>query len=208
VETESLQPPIVGAQRGDVRRVGGVRCRIGDACEVEGFAPFNAGATAAAVDVAALVAGPRFLKGQAEFCAAPHDVGLGPIDEGAAEFDRTPVAESDGLGHGVGKLVAAIGVDRVVAAVGGVGNLFSANGEGMSGGDGQQDHVSIWHNGGLHRFLGVVSLGDFDFGRGQAAAGEQWLNRREVGGLMRNIDGLADICCMRELAAMALPIVD
>ena len=150
VETESLESPVVGAQRGDVRRVVSVRCWIGDACEVEGFASFNTGAAAATVDVAALVAGPRFRKGEAQFCAAADDVGFGPIDEGAAELDRAPVAESDGCGHGVGKLVAAIGVNSVVAAVGGVGDLFGADGEGMSGGDGEQNHVSIRHNGGLH----------------------------------------------------------
>ena len=166
VETESLQPPVVGAQGADARRVGGVSGWIGDACEVEGFAAFNAGAAAAAVKVAALVAGPRFRKGQAQFCAAAHDIGFGPVDEGAAELDRAPVAQTYGFGHGVGKLVAAIGVDRVVAAVGSVSDLLSANRKGMPGGDGEQDHISIWHHGGLHRLLGVVAFGNVDFGRG------------------------------------------
>ena len=124
------------------------------------------------MNVAALVAGPCFLKGQAEFRAAAHDVGFGPVDEGAAELDRAPVAESDGFGHGVGKFVAAIGVDRVVAAVGGVSDLFGADREGVPGGDGEQDHVSIRHDGGFHRLLGVVPFGDVDFGRGEAAASE------------------------------------
>jgi len=122
-----LEAPVVSAEGADVRRVGGVRCWIRDACEVESFAAFNTGAAAAAVNVAALVAGPRFCKGEAQFCAAAHDVGFGPVDEGAAELDCAPITESYGVGHGVGKLVAAIGVDRVVAAVGGVSDLLSTN---------------------------------------------------------------------------------
>jgi len=150
VKTSSFQAPVVGAQVADARRVGGVACGIGDACEVEGFAAFNTGAAAATVKVAALVAGPGFRKGQAQFGAAAHDVGFGPIDEGAAELDRAPVAQTDGCGHGVGKLVATIGVDRVVAAVGSVSDLFSANRKGMPRRNREQDHVSIRHHGGLH----------------------------------------------------------
>lgn len=205
---EGLQPPVVGAQGGDAGCIVGIGGWVGDAGEVESFATFDAGAAASAVDRAAFIAGPGFLEGKVEFGAVAHDVGFAPIDEGATELDRVPITESDGFGHGVGKFVAAIGVDRMVAAVCGVGDLISANGESMSGGDGEQNHVSIRHDGGFHRFLGVVAFGDFDFGRSQAAAGEQWLNRREVGGLMRHIDGFADLGCMRELAAMALPIVD
>lgn len=164
VETESLESPIVGAQRADARRGGGVSGWVGDACEVEGFAAFNTGAAASAVDVAALVAGPGLFEGQAEFGAAAHDVGFGPVDEGAAELDRAPVAEADGFGHGVGKLVAAVGVDRVVAAVGGVGDLLRANRKGMPSRDREQNHVSIRHHGGLHRLFGVVPFGDVDFG--------------------------------------------
>jgi len=147
---DNLQAPVVGAQVANARRVGGVACGIGDACEVEGFAAFNTGAAAATVKVAALVAGPGFRKGQAQFGAAAHDVGFGPVDKGAAELDRAPVAQTDGFGHGVGKLVAAIGVDRVVAAVGSVSDLLSANRKGMPGGNREQDHISIRHHGGLH----------------------------------------------------------
>jgi len=160
------------------------------------------------VDRAAFVAGPGLFEREIEFRAAADDVGFGPIDEGAAELDRAPVAQADGFCHGVGKFVATVGIDRVVPAVCRIGDLFGADGQGVACGDGEQNHVPIWHDRGFHRFLGVVAFGDVDFGGGQAAAREQWLDRSEVGGLVGRINRAANLGGMCELAAMTLAVID
>lgn len=160
------KPPGFAAERGDARGVGGVAGGVVNRCEVKGFAAFDASATAAAVQRAAFVAGPGLGKGHPQFGAAAHDIGLGPIDEGADELNGGPVSEADGLGHGVGEGVAAVGVDCVVAGVGRVGDLPGLDGEGVASGERQEDHIAVGHHGALHRLLGVVPLGHFDLGRG------------------------------------------
>lgn len=192
----------------DVRGVGGVGGGVGYAGEVEGFAALNAGAAAAAVEVAAFVARPCLGEGHAELGTAAYDVGLCPVDEGANELDLFPVGEADGDSHGIGELVAAVGVDGVVAGVGGVGDLVGPDREGVASGDGEEDHVSIGHNGAFHRFLGIVPLGDLDFGGGQATSGEERLNRGKVGGRVGDVQLRADGSCLVELTAVALPVID
>ena len=119
----------------DIGGVGGVGRGVDDAGEVEGFAALDAGAAAAAVEVAAFVARPCLGEGDAQFGTAAYDVGLCPVDEGANELDLFPVGEADGGGHGIGELVAAVGVDGVVAGVGGVGDLVGLDREGVASGD-------------------------------------------------------------------------
>jgi len=203
-----LEPPVFGEEDFDAGGVFGVGGGVFDFGEIEGFAALDAGAAAAAVEIAAFVAGPGLSEGHAELGTAAHDVGLCPIDERADQRDLFPVGQFDGHSHGVGKLVAAVGIDGVVARVGGVGDLLSFNREGVPGRNREKDHVPIGHDGALHRFLGVVPLGDFDFRRGQAAASEEWLDGRQVGSGLRDAKLRANRGGVVELAAVALSIVD
>ena len=145
-----LQLPVLSAECAEFRCVVCIGRRIAQLGKVEGFATLNTGATATAVECAAPVARPGIFKGEIQCCAAPDDVRLGPIDKGADEFHRMPVTKTHGIGHGIRKFLAAVRVDRVITTVCRIGNLICSNREGIAGGNGEQDHIPIRHNGGFH----------------------------------------------------------
>ena len=118
-----LQSPVVRAEFCHAGCIACIGCWVGNAGQIEGFAALNTGAAAPAVQRFALVAGPGLREGHLQCCAAADDVGLGPVDEGTLEADRAPVTELHRACHGIGKLIAAIRIDRMVAAVGSVGHL-------------------------------------------------------------------------------------
>lgn len=160
------------------------------------------------MDRAALIARPGVFEGEIKCSTAPDDVGFVPVDKRAAEFNPVPVAEPNGFGHGIGKFVAAVRVNGMVAAVRGIGDLICSNREGMSGGNREQYHVSVRDHSGLHRFRSVMAFGDVDFRRGEAATGKQWLDGGEVGDVMGHVDRLTNLSGMGEFAVVALAVVD
>ncbi len=200
--------PVVGAEGLEVGSVIGVGGGVVDSGEVEGFAAFNAGAAAPAVDFAALVTGPCLLEWDAQFRAAFCDVGLAPIHEGAAEAHRIPVAEPDRGGHSVGKFRAAIGVNGVIPVVCGIGDFGGAGTEGVAGGEGEEEHVAVWNHGGFHARLGIMALRDGNIGGGEAATGEEGTDAGEVGALKGDLAGGADRGGPVEFAGVALPVID
>ena len=96
-----------------------------------------------------------------EFGSAAGDAGLGHGDEGADDFHFRVGAEADGVGHGFHEVLAAVGIDRVVAGVGGDDEAVRFQAFRKSGGDGEHDAVAKWHDGPFHRLLFVVSLRNF-----------------------------------------------
>lgn len=200
--------PVVGAQGFEVGGVFGVGGRVGEAGEVEGFAAFNTGAAATAVDRAALVTGPGLLKRDVQFTTAFCDIGLAPIDKGAAQAHGLPVAEPDCGRHGIGKFGAAIGVNGVIPVVGGVGDLGGAGTEGIAGGEGKEEHVAVWNDRRFHALLGIMAFRDGDIGGGKAAADEEGTDAGEVSALEGDLKLGADRCGAVEFAGVALPVVD
>lgn len=203
-----LEPPVVGAELVYVWRIIGVGGWVVDAGEVEGFAAFDAGATNAAVQFAAFVAGPGFREGHSKLGSPAHDVRLRPIDEGSAQFDVFPVGQCHRGGHGVGKFIPAVRIDGVVSGMRRVSNLTRANRERVPCCQREEDHIPVRHDGALHRRFGIMPLGHFDFRRGQTAPGEQWLDGGKVGVGVGDPKGLANLRRCRQFTAMALPIID
>ena len=77
-----------GFRDGGLPEIGiGVRGWILHACKVEGLLPFDAGAAAPAMDIAAFVAGPCLCKGDIQARAFSGDVGFGFIQKRCVEFD-------------------------------------------------------------------------------------------------------------------------
>ena len=190
---------------GRIGLVGGGVIEVG---KVEGFAAFHTGATETTVLFPALVAGPGLFKGYFQFRAEGGDVGLGPVDEGSVEGDFMPVGKADGLVEGIGKDFAAVGIDVVVAGMGGVGDVVKATGDGPPGSEGEQDHVAVGDDGGLHVVLGIVSLGDIDICRGETAPGEKAGHGGEVGNAVLDAELGREFTGIIKFPAMALSIID
>ncbi len=151
---------------------------VGDTCEEEGFAAFDAGAAGAAVAGVAFVAGPGFGVVDVEAMAEGGDGGFVEVDEGAEEFDAGVGAFGHGGGHGVHEGFAAVGVDGVVAGMGGDDEGFGAAAFGEAGGDGEHDAVAEGDDGALHGFLGVMAVGDFAAGL-KEVGGEELVDEGE-----------------------------
>src|SRR5262249_572652 len=79
-----------------------VRRGIVDACKMEGFAPLDAGAAAAAMARATPVAGPRFGKRYTEPRALAHDVGLARAQERRCKGNWRQAVERGALNRGEG----------------------------------------------------------------------------------------------------------
>lgn len=143
---------------------GFVVCGVGNPGEEEGFAAFDAGAAGAAVAGVAFVAGPGFAVVDVEAVAEPGDGGFVEVDEGAEQFDTGVGAFGHGGGHGVHEGFAAVGVDGVVAGVGGDDEGVRATTFSKAGGDGEHDGVAKGDDCALHGFLGVVAVGNLTAG--------------------------------------------
>ncbi len=152
---------------------------VGDFCEEEGFAAFDAGAAGAAVAFASFITGPGLGEIDVQFRAAADDGGFVEIDEGAEELDFRVGAFFDRGGHGLHEVFAAIGVDRVVSAVGADDNAVDFEAFGESGGGGEHDAVAEGDDGLAHVFLGVVAFGNFAAG-GEEIGGEEVADEAEL----------------------------
>src|SRR6266536_5181491 len=74
--------------------------RVVDAGKMEGFTPLDAGATAAAMPRAALVAGPCFRKRHAEPRTLAHDVGFALAQKRGCESNLPQAVEREALHRG------------------------------------------------------------------------------------------------------------
>ena len=120
--------------------------------------PLLTRAAFAAVQVATFIASPRQVKRHADLAAALGDVALIHRDERPQQFDRPPVAKLHGFVEGVGELGAAVGINRVVAAVGRVSDGVELRTDRPRGGDAEHDHVAVRHDRLLHAFRFVMPM--------------------------------------------------
>src|SRR5690606_10675373 len=86
----------------------------------ECLATLDARAASTTMDRPTFVARPGALERDAQVGPDPHDVRLGDIYEGCEQLDRAPVAQASDVADSFDELGAAVGVDGVVAGVGGV----------------------------------------------------------------------------------------
>ena len=175
-----------GRQRGS----DGVNGRIGKPRELEGFTALDASAASAAVDVAALVAGPGLSEVHAKFMPAPRDLGLGVVDEGAENLDGGIRAEANRVPHGFHEILTAVRINGVVARMGRDHQAVGLDGFGVAAGDGEHDAVAEGHDGLLHRLLFVVPVGNRAAGLQQVRL-EKLVNEFEPDGAMRDFEFLA-----------------
>ncbi len=113
---------------------------------------------------AALVAGPGAGVVDLEFRASTNDGCFVHGHEGAEELDLGIGAGLDGLGHGVEKILTAIGIDGVISGMGGDGDSFGFDTFRVACGEGEENSVTERNDGFFHRLLFVMAVGDFAAG--------------------------------------------
>ena len=149
--------------RNDIRAwsgADGVGGGVGDAGGGEGFAALAAGGALAAVEFAAAVAGVGVGEIHTELGAGGGYFCLGAGDEGAQNLQIRVGAVGNGGRHGCHELLPAVGVDGVVATVGGDDQSFCTLAFGDAGGNGQKNAVAEGDDGLFHVLLGVVAGGN------------------------------------------------
>ena len=140
--------------------------------------------------------------------AAADHRGLVPADERAGEADARIGTEADGCVHRVHERRPAIGVDGVVAGVGGDGDRARTDALGESGGDGQQDAVAERHHGAAHRAIGVMAVRDLA-ARHQEIGGQQPAEAAQIHHLVADAEGGGLRPRQRQLAVVVLgPVVE
>ena len=145
-------------------RGGDVGGRIRNSRLQKGFPSFDTGAAGAAVEKAALVAGPGACVVDFEFGSPPDDRGFIHRDKGAQKLDVGVGARIDRLGHGVEKRFATVRIDGVIAGVGRKGHGLGPDAFGIAGCQGKKNAVPKRDDGFFHRQLLVVTVGDFAAG--------------------------------------------
>ena len=130
------------------------------------------------MEFAAFVAGVGLGEIDAELGSAGGDVFFALVDEGTVEGNFFVGAFGDGGGHGGHEGLAAIGVDGVVAGVGGDGEGAGAGAFGEAGGDGEHDAIAEGDDGLLHGKLFVVAIGNFAAGF-EKIGGEELVHETE-----------------------------
>ena len=149
--------------RNDIRAwsgADGVGGRFGDAGGGEGFAALAAGGALAAVLLAAAVAGVGVGEVLTELGAGGGYFRLGAGDEGTQNLQIRVGAVGDSGRHGCHELLPAVGVDGVVATVGGDDQPFGTLAFGNAGGNGQENAVAEGDNCLLHVLLGIAAGGN------------------------------------------------
>lgn len=126
----------------------------------ERLAALAAGGAAAAVEVAAAVAGVGVGKINTKLVAEGDNLPFAEVDEGTQDFQLGVGAKADGAGHGLHEVLPAIGVDGVIPGVGGDDNARGAVAFRNASGHGQKDAVAEGNDGLFHVFRGVVFRGD------------------------------------------------
>ena len=102
---------------------------------------------------------------------------------------------------------AALTPLQVVAAVGAKPDTLRTNGDRITGGQRQQNHVAIGHHGGFNVVFGVMPLGDINI-RGQRRAGHHFVHGADINNLVGNALGLTYGPGRFQFTHMALAIVE
>ena len=166
----------------------------------EGFLALAAGGALAAVLGGAFVAGVGVGKVDPEGGTGGGDFCLGVVDEGAQDLELGVGAEMDGVCHGGHEVFSAIGVEGVVAVVGGNDDGFRAVAFRDTGGDGQEDTVAEGDDGLLEVFLCVVAGGD-GICAAEQGAGEMLRDGGDVYLMIGDAEMLCLPACAGELAS-------
>ena len=175
---------------------------------MKGFAAFDAGATPAAVNFSALVAGPGAGEVDAQFVAAGGDVFLAHGNEGAHQFEIDVGALLDGVGHGLHEFLPAVGVDGVVSRVGGDDEAVGFTAFSEAGSDGEHDAIAEGNHGGFHVGFLVVAFRDVAPGLEEVGF-EEVVDEVEFDGLVRDAELLTVPGCKGDFAVVVFrPVVE
>ena len=137
-----------------------VLCRVGDAGLKESLATLGAGATAAAVVLAATIARIGLAIVDAHLRATAHDVGLADVGVGSHKGDTLVGAGLHGGVHSGDELWTAIWIYGVVAAVIGYKHTFKTPALGEAAGYAEHDAIAEGDHRRMHIAVVVVSVGD------------------------------------------------
>lgn len=176
---------------------------------MERLAAFDAGAAAAAMQVAALVAGPRLGEGRAVLGALGDDRGFRRVHEGGVEahigiaVQRLFLHRVEGLGKGR----AAIGVDEVVAAMHCGGHRVGLLRRSQAEGHGEHDGVAVRHDGRLHRLFGIMAVRHLDI-VSQRRARQMRADRAHVDQVERHAEPVGRGPREVQLLGMALAVIE
>src|SRR6516162_8981638 len=134
-------------------------------------------------------------------------------EERTEQLDWMPVTEPQSVFHLFGELRPAVRINCMIAGMSRIGHGVTPCSHGPCPGKRDEDHVTVWNDGLLHRLVSVMTFGNFRTTNGLGGTSEEEVQVAEIGNLVlddltkRITSRLDDPYSCEQFLLVPLPII-